>query len=107
MAESWKVEQTCVPVPSPVMDSSAPCANYEARKEWAERECHMVSCLIRHFIEKEAFHFFSRFSINQKRIHFYLVLKSSMKLLYEHSTSNVFMMLASMSSILVSFVSDV
>ena len=43
MAESWKVEQTCVTGPSPVMDSSAPCANYEARKEWAEKECHMVS----------------------------------------------------------------
>lgn len=42
MAESWKVEQTCVTGPSPVMDSSAPCANHEARKEWAEKECHMV-----------------------------------------------------------------
>ncbi len=43
MAESWKVEQTCVTGPTPVMDSSAPCANYEARKEWAEKECNMVS----------------------------------------------------------------
>lgn len=43
MAESWKVEETCVTGPSPVMDSSAPCANYEARKEWAEKECNMVS----------------------------------------------------------------
>jgi hypothetical protein len=25
------------------MDSSAPCANYEARKDWAEKECNMVS----------------------------------------------------------------
>jgi hypothetical protein len=43
MADSWKVEQTCVTGPSPVMDASAPCANHEARKEWAEKECHMVS----------------------------------------------------------------
>ncbi|CAF3360715.1 unnamed protein product [Rotaria sp. Silwood1] len=42
MAESWKVEQTCVTGPSPVMDSSAPCANYEARKEWAEKECYKI-----------------------------------------------------------------
>jgi hypothetical protein len=46
MAESWKVEQTCVTGPSPVMDSSAPCANYEARTTWAEKECQMVSLLI-------------------------------------------------------------
>jgi hypothetical protein len=43
MVESWQVEQTCVTVASPVMDSSAPCANYEARQEWAEKECYMVS----------------------------------------------------------------
>ncbi|CAF4434294.1 unnamed protein product, partial [Rotaria sp. Silwood2] len=42
MAESWKVEQTCVTGPSPVMDSSAPCANFEARKEWAEKECYKI-----------------------------------------------------------------
>jgi hypothetical protein len=43
MAESWKVEQTCVTGLTPVVDSSAPCAHHEARKEWAEKECHMVS----------------------------------------------------------------
>jgi hypothetical protein len=43
MVESWKVEQTCVTATSPVMDASAPCANYEARQQWAEKECNMVS----------------------------------------------------------------
>ncbi|CAF0996864.1 unnamed protein product [Rotaria sordida] len=42
MAESWKVEQTCVTGSSPVMDSSAPCANFEARKEWAEKACYKI-----------------------------------------------------------------
>ncbi|CAF2003035.1 unnamed protein product [Rotaria magnacalcarata] len=42
MADSWKVEQTCVTEPSPIMDSSAPCSNFEARREWAEKECYQV-----------------------------------------------------------------
>ncbi|CAF3426792.1 unnamed protein product [Rotaria socialis] len=42
MADSWKVEQTCVTGPSPTMDSSAPCANFEARREWAEKECYPI-----------------------------------------------------------------
>ncbi|CAF3508414.1 unnamed protein product [Didymodactylos carnosus] len=42
MAESWKVEQACETVKNPVMDDSAPCAAHEARKEWAEKECHMI-----------------------------------------------------------------
>jgi hypothetical protein len=43
MAESWKVEQTCVTGTTPIVDSSAPCASFEGRKDWAEKECNMVS----------------------------------------------------------------
>lgn len=46
MAESWKVEQTCTTVPSPVIDPTAPCSKHEARKQWAEKECHAVSRII-------------------------------------------------------------
>ena len=94
MVESWKVEQTCVTGPSPVMDSSAPCANYEARREWAEKECQRVSaceifCTVDNYLR-------FRLLINQKIIHFYLVLKNLTKQLYERSILNAFMMLASM-----------
>lgn len=94
MADSWKVEQTCVTGPSPVMDSSAPCANYEARKEWAEKECHMVSIDLCANLMTVYYSF--RLSIDPRRIPSYHVLKNSMKPSYDHSILNVSMMLASM-----------
>ena len=92
MADSWKVEQTCVTGPSPVMDSSAPCANHEARKEWAEKECHMVSndCWhLGHSYTQHASFLLDRSWINPIRTRSHRVSRNWTKLSFDNSTSNV------------------
>ena len=96
MAESWKIEQTCETGPAPVVDASAPCANHEARREWAEKECHMV----RHFpFASKVDHCYLslsiRFWINPIEIHSHLVSRSWTKRSFDNSISNVSTMLAS------------
>lgn len=95
MVESWKVEQTCVTGPAPVMDSSAPCANFEARKEWAEKECYKVIIIMLKVFFSFSLFFILRLLINPTAIHFHLVLKNLMKRLYEHFMLSVYMMHAS------------
>lgn len=98
MAESWKVEETCVPAPSPVMDASAPCANHEARKEWAEKECHMVrgQCLRYHCMQIFVVRCLTRSLTNPTEIHSLRVSRNSTTPSCEHSTSSVSTMHASM-----------
>lgn len=100
MAESWKIEQTCVTGPSPVVDSSAPCANHEARREWAEKECQMVSSIFESF-QKSRNSLFSpilRSLTNPIVIHSHLVSRNLTRRSFDNSTLNVSTMRASMYS---------
>lgn len=43
MANSWKLDQNCAVSPTPIIDESNPCKGHENRREWAVKQCSLIS----------------------------------------------------------------
>jgi hypothetical protein len=41
--ESWKLEESCPTLPTPLINENEPCINQPARKDWAEKECSLIN----------------------------------------------------------------